>query len=87
MDKYAFDYTLSPEIDDVIFNDACIKINKQFGYMKKQKGLVNIDSAFIQVFEDDNNVIVVFNDYDVGAVYVKSTVNLDELFPNMRTRE
>lgn len=55
--------------------------------MKKQKGLVNIDSAFIQVFEDDNNVIVVFNDYDVGAVYVKSTVNLDELFPNMRTRE
>lgn len=36
MDKYIFDYTLSPEVDDEIFNDDCIKLDKQFSDIKKK---------------------------------------------------
>lgn len=49
--------------------------------MHKNELLVDVDGSNMQVFSYGNNKeTVVYDDYDVGAVYVLSDINLDEVF-------
>ena len=41
--------------------------------------LVDVDGSQIQVYKTPSGEIVVFNDYEVDAVYVDSDVNLDKI--------
>lgn len=80
MSTYIFDYTISPKNDIKIFKDTCDKLEESFAGILRKKLLVDVDGTTIQEFLLKQKSIVVYDDYDVGAVYVKSQVDLNELF-------
>lgn len=77
-----FDYTLFSKNSPGIFKSACEKVSAAFPNANKQRLLVDVDGSTIQTFTVDGNDIDIYDDYDVGAVFVKSQVNLDFLFNN-----
>lgn len=77
-----FDYTLFNENNPDKFKAACEKVSKAFPNAKKHGLLIDVDGTTIQTFTVDGKDIDIYDDYDVGAVFVKSQVNLDYLFNN-----
>ena len=56
------------------------KIQEHFTAAEKKKLLVDVDGSLIQTFVADGKEINVYDDYDVGAVYIESAICLDLLF-------
>lgn len=84
MSKY--DYTINPVADNEIYNITCQSINAFFSSIKKEMQATDVDGSTVKTITLNNGKeIDIYNDYDTDAVYVLSTVNLDELFPNKRT--
>ncbi|MGN0605906.1 MAG: hypothetical protein ACI4JM_05240 [Oscillospiraceae bacterium] len=75
-----FDYNIYNENSVEKFKQACGKISKTFPNLKKEDVLIDVDGTTIQVFSKGNEKITVFNDYDVGAVYVESDIDLNAIF-------
>nr|DAH43805.1 MAG TPA: hypothetical protein [Caudoviricetes sp.] len=75
-----FDYTIYKDNSPTEFKKACSKIEEFLPNAKKSKLLIDVDGSTIQRYTKDDKVIDVFDDYDVGAVYVTSEVNLDKIF-------
>ncbi len=80
MSGYVFDYTISPQNDAKVFKDTCNKLQDAFEGFTRKKMLVDVDGTTIQEYLLKQKSIVVYDDYDVGAVYVKSQIELDKLF-------
>lgn len=78
MTKY--DYTIFPDNSPKEFKKTCAKLEKAFPNARKNKLLVDVDGSTIQTFTEDSKDIDVYDDYVVGAVYVKSEIDLDFLF-------
>jgi len=74
-----FSYTVSMEPDEKVFKDACALIDSKVSYLKKERLLTDVDGSLIQVYDTANGKIKVLSDYDVYAVYVESSVDLDEV--------
>lgn len=72
-----FDYTFFPDNSQEQFRKACLKIEKKLPGAKKEKLLIDVDGSTIQTYTQNNADIDVYDDYDVGAVIVKSDINLD----------
>lgn len=84
MDKY--DYTINPVADEEIYNATCQSIKASTFNIEKEMEVMDVDGSQVTIFTLNNgNEIDIYNDYDTDAVYVLSTVNLDELFPNKKT--
>lgn len=62
------------------FKDACATIEKEFPDVEKKKMLVDVDGTTIQTYTHKGKDIDVFDDYEVGAVFVKSEIKLDNIF-------
>lgn len=77
---YKYDYTIHPENSPQIFKQTCAEIERAFPNAYKNELLVDVDGSTIQVFTENGKEIVVYDDYDVGAVFVKSEINLDLFF-------
>lgn len=75
-----FDYTIFKDNSPTEFKKACTKIEESFPNIKKHKLLVDVDGSTIQTYTKDGKDIDVYDDYDVGAVFVKSEINLDNIF-------
>ena len=75
-----FDYTVCKENSPKEFKSICQRIERFFPLFKKHNLLVDIDGSTIQTYTVNGEVIDVFDDYDVGAVYVKSEVDLAHIF-------
>ena len=71
-----FDYTVFKENSPEEFKKVCNKIKKAFPNATVQKLLVDVDGSTIQTFTQDGKDIDVYDDYDVGSVYVKSEIEL-----------
>lgn len=80
MREYPFDYTISRENSPAKFKEACAKIEAALPEFQKQKLLVDVDGSTIQIYNNDSHKIVIYDDYDIGAVFVKSSVSLDSVF-------
>ena len=80
MKEYEYDYTVCPDNSPKVFKAACELIHKTYPNIHKDELLVDVDGSTIQCFEDGTDRIIVYDDYDVGAVYVKSDINLSHLF-------
>lgn len=78
--KTVFDYTIFPENSTAVYNSTCSRIENAFPQFKKAKELIDVDGSTIQTYTLNDEAIKVFDDYDVGAVYVKSTFDLKEIF-------
>lgn len=71
-----FDYNIHTDNSPEEFKKTCEKIRKAYPNAKEQKLLVDVDGTTIQTFTQDGKDIDVYDDYDVGAVYVKSEIEL-----------
>ena len=75
-----FDYTIFPNNSAERFNEACKKIEKTYPNALKEPLLVDVDGTSIQNYTESSKSVTVYNDYEIGAVFVKSEINLDGLF-------
>lgn len=76
MRTYAFDYTVWKDNSPQEFKRACSAIELVFPDADKEKLLVDVDGSTIQVYALNGKKAIVYDDYDVGAVYVKSEFDL-----------
>lgn len=75
-----FDYNILKENSTEKFKEACDRIESQFPNADKRNLLVDVDGTTIQTYTYNGKKINVFDDYDVGAVFVVSEIDLTELF-------
>lgn len=75
-----FEYNIHTENSPAIFKQTCEKIEKAFPDAKKSRVFVDVDGTTIQTFTEGGKDIDIFDDYEVGAVFVKSKVNLNHIF-------
>ncbi len=78
---YKYDYNIYPDNSPQKFKETCDKIEAFLPNAHKKKLLIDVDGTTIQVFTVNNMDIDVYDDYDIGAVFVKSEINLDVIFP------
>ncbi len=77
--NFEYDYTISSDNSPQIFNDTCKKIGDNYSNAIRKKMLVDVDGTTIQEFLIDGKRTIVYDDYDIGIVFVQSEVNLDKL--------
>ena len=75
-----FDYTIFKDNSQSEFKKACKLIERSFPDSKKNKLLIDVDGSTIQTNTKDGKDIDVYDDFDVGAVIVKSEIDLDNIF-------
>ncbi|MEG1501586.1 MAG: hypothetical protein RR396_06470 [Clostridiales bacterium] len=76
----SFDYTLCGYNNNDIFYGACKKIEQAILDIKKEKLLIDVDDSLLQKYILDGKRIIVQNDFEVGAVYIQSDIDLSALF-------
>ncbi len=75
-----FEYDVYGENDSLIFNKICNIIENEYPKTVRQKLLVDVDGSMIQTYTLNGYDIDVYDDYDIGAIYMKSEVDLRDLF-------
>ena len=78
--RYEFEYNVFYDNSPKEFKAACLEIEEKHPEAEKQKLLVDVDGSTIQIYRISGKEILVFDDYEVGAVYVDSDYNLDDIF-------
>ena len=86
MREYKYDYTVNPENSSETFRDLCDKIAQEYPTFRREELLIDIDGSTIQVFSENGKEIVVYDDYDVGAVFVVSDVDMSNNPPENHSR-
>lgn len=74
-----FDYTVSNEANNALFNDACKKIEQHLGFTHQEPS-VDVDGSAFIIYEKDGCKIRIDNDFFVDAVFIESTVDLSPIF-------
>lgn len=79
MKKYKYSYTICKDNSPEMFEKACIVLETCFPNIIKKELLVDVDGSTIQIFYERSEKIVVYDDYDVGAVYIESDIDLNRM--------
>lgn len=69
-------YNVLNENSPTAFEEACERIEGFSSKIVKQNLLVDVDGTTIQVYLLDGKEIVLFDDYEVGAVFIESEIRL-----------
>ncbi len=77
---YKYDYNICTEPDEDIFKKQCAALEKHIPELKKEPLMTDVDNTKIQMYYKDGKKIKVKNDYMVGAVYIKSEIELTQFF-------
>lgn len=77
-----FEYNVFPENSPYEFKKACQKIEHEFPKADKKKILIDVDGTTIQTYTYNGKDIDVYDDYNVGAVFIKSEMELNSFFLN-----
>ena len=75
-----FDYNIYANNSVEKFKEACKKIEEFFPDARKDQLLIDVDGTMIQNYTENSNNITVYNDYEIGAVFIESEVDLNKLF-------
>ena len=75
-----YDYNVSPTNSKAEFRQACELIEKEYPTCIKRKPLIDVDGSVIQTYTISEKDIDVHNDYEIGAIYVKSEIKLSIQF-------
>ncbi len=75
-----FTYTICAEANKSIFLKQCAALEKRLLGLEKEKLLQDVDSTLIQTYFLNGDEIMVYNDMNIGAVYIKSKVDLTKYF-------
>ncbi len=74
--KYIYSYTISMEASHDVFVDAIRKIDEHYPDFKGGYGVGNFGSIEECHYTKEDDFITLTNDYDIGAVYIDSTIEL-----------
>ena len=74
--QYEFEYNVFYDNSPKEFKAACLEIEEKHPEAEKQKLLVDVDGSMIQTYTLGDKEIDVYDDYEVGAVYIKSEIEL-----------
>lgn len=74
------DYNICTEADEVIFFKQCLAIEKKIDRLVKYDLITDVDGSLMQEYSLGNKRIVIHNCQDIGAVYIKSEVDLTLFF-------
>ena len=77
---FAFSYNIEKFADEKAFVRACSMIEAGVSNLKKEKLLEDVDGTLIQIYKVAGGEIVVYNDYEIDAVFVNSDIDLDDVF-------
>lgn len=77
MQQYAYTYNIHPDADEKKFLMACSFVEKKFQGIKKDDVMVDVDGSMVMHYYLDNNSIIVYDDYYIGAVYINSDIELE----------
>lgn len=77
--KRDFHYSIYPENSPKHFKAVCTLIEGAYPDATKRKLAVDVDGSTIQLYTVSGKDIVVFDDYDVGAVFVESDIDISAL--------
>ena len=75
-----YDYNVSPTNSKAKSQRACELIEKEYPTCIKRKPLIDVDGSVIQTYTISEKDIDVHNDYEIGAIYVKSEIKLNIQF-------
>ena len=75
--KREFDYTICKDNNTVKFKETCEAIRKNIPDLIEKRLAIDIDGSTIQWFIKDDKNIIVYDDYEIGAVFVESDMELD----------
>jgi hypothetical protein len=75
-----FEYNVFPNNSTFEFEKACQKIEHIFPKADKKDILIDVDGTKIQTYTYNGKDIDVYDDYDVGAVFIKSEMELNSIF-------
>ena len=78
--EYPYHYTIYTVPDDTIYQKQCDALESHVPGIKKGIELHDVDGSRIQFYECQGKELRVWNDYDVGAVYVESEIVLEPFF-------
>jgi hypothetical protein len=76
MRAYPYDISIYPDNSPREFKSACEKIEQAFPEFRKERLLVDVDGSTIQAYTREDQEIVVYDCYDVGAVFALSDVDI-----------
>ena len=76
-----YDYNIWTENSPQKFKNICKIIEIEFPNIEKEELLIDVDGSTIQTYRQHGKTINVFDDYDIGAVFVKSEIDLNEILP------
>lgn len=80
MTKAPYDYNISPEYDRTIFAKLVSFLTKSIDNIEESKYLEDpLDGDQIQIIKTPDGEIKVINDFMVGALWIESEVNLDDI--------
>ncbi len=84
--KGIFDVTISPDNDNNKFLEACKKLETAYPDANKWDIVMDVDGTLLQIYIHDKagNRTIIYNDYEVGAVYVKSDIDLSGIFTDWK---
>lgn len=74
-----YSYNIYADANHTQFIRTCSSIENAVQISRKEKLLIDVDGSKIQIYHTPHREIRVFNDYEVGAVYVDSDFELNEL--------
>lgn len=83
---YPYQYAIYPNASEKEFIKASKILDDALKEFIKKSILVDVDGSIIQRYETEIHDVILYDDYDLDAVHIRSTYNLDKLFPGKRTK-
>lgn len=78
MREYKYEIPICRDNSPAEFKLACSKIDQQYPTAEKKQLLVDVDGSTIQVYYIEGKKLVIYDDYDVGAVFAMSDIDVRE---------
>ena len=79
-----YKYLLSTENEEQLFYDACLAIESLYPQAIKRPLLMDVDNSLVQTYTLEGRDIDVYNNYVLGSVYIKSEIDIDDIFRKYR---
>lgn len=78
-----FSYNIAKSYDTSAFVRTCSLVETNLQDYKKERLIKDVDGTTIQIYESNGKKIKVYNDVEVGAVYVDSELNLNSFIKSI----
>ena len=75
----AYHYNICKDNSPDKFKKVCGILDVQLDGFSKEELVVDVDGSTIQIYAKSDLKVVVFDDYDIGAVFIESDIDLSEV--------